>query len=71
VTTELNKILITVLKQQSSNTILLVKVHIICSNIMCSNYIPPDTKQMFAKLVNSFVDRCLWQVLLDLLLCTS
>jgi len=44
-------------------------VHIICSmsTIGWNARINP---QMFAKVIDSFVDRCLWQVITDLLQCT-
>jgi len=42
-------------------------VHIICS---MSTIGLNARVQMFAKVIDSFVDRCLWQVITDLLQCT-
>jgi len=42
-------------------------VHIICS---MSTIGRNARVQMFAKVIDSFVDRCLWQVITDLLQCT-
>jgi len=61
------KFLFNYLKLWLSYAILSGPVHIICS---MSTIGRNARVQMFAKVIDSFVDRCLWQVIIDLLQCT-